>query len=223
MFSIAIAAALLAPSNPVADAWAKCLTDQVERLSTGSGTADQVAGAAIRNCASHEIAVRRWVERNAGDASAREVGAEFDKLGREARAEMRKLTIQVRALRAAGGAGTVPGANDRAAARQRAATADRRQTAREAALKQDLKFRLFNASSGTITGFAMLKGGNSSSNWLKGKSVAAGQFRPLTFFSGTSCSHNTRVTFASGRTATQMINYCGKDVLYVSDNEIWAE
>jgi hypothetical protein len=230
MISILFGAILLAPSNPVGDAWAGCLTKQVERLSAGTSSADQVADTAMRNCAAQELALRRWVGEQAGEMSAREVGAEVDKLNREARAEMRKLAVDIRALRgspasaraapsAAGSSAVGSTTSERAAARAMATAAARGPVMSAA----DRSFRLFNASTGIITGFATIGGnGSVSGNWIV-TPVAKGAFKPLTFASATACRHTARITFATGRTTTKSLDFCGKDILYVSNKDLWTE
>ncbi len=121
---------------------------------------------------------------------------------------------------------TPPAAQDpRAAARAAAARANVRATANSAALKADLAFRLFNSSRVPITNFVMLSAsGSSSKNWLRpGESVAPQAFRNMNFATGSACRHNTQITFANGARLNQSIDYCRKDILYVSDRDMWIE
>lgn len=127
---------------------------------------------------------------------------------------------------------TVPSrTNPRAAARsapdpRRAARAMAGRTdAQSAAINADLAFRLFNADHLPITQFVIIAAnGTPSKNWLKGgERVAPEAFKPLRFFTAKTCNHNVRITYADGQIANQQINFCGKDILYASGTDIWAE
>jgi hypothetical protein len=45
----------------------------------------------------------------------------------------------------------------------------------------------------------------------------------MNFAAGTACTHTVRVTFAGGGRTTRPINFCGKNILYVSNDDIWIE
>jgi hypothetical protein len=117
------------------------------------------------------------------------------------------------------------GEDSRSAARAMAGRASSRDAARGAALKADLAFRLFNASNVPIVELSMIgTNGVPSANWLKaGERVAPQAFRAMSFAVGRACSHRVRITYANGARATQPINFCGKDVLYASGSDVWAE
>lgn len=113
------------------------------------------------------------------------------------------------------GAGTRPAGGDQP---------DPRAVARAAAMKADLAFRLFNSSGESIVELIMIgKTGTPSGNWLKSGAVMPNGFRNLNFANGSSCSHTVRVTFAGGGRTTRPIDFCGKNTLYVSNNDMWIE
>ncbi len=123
------------------------------------------------------------------------------------------------------GSAAPAGGDARDAARAAAARAGSRDAARSAAVKADLAFRLFNASSESIVEFAMMgASGTPSANWFRTSGpLAANLFRKMNFSTGTTCTHIVRVTFAGGGRTTRPINFCGKNILYVSNDDIWIE
>ncbi|KMS58849.1 MULTISPECIES: hypothetical protein [Sphingobium] len=127
--------------------------------------------------------------------------------------------------RVAGSAPMPAGGDARASARAAAERAGSRDAARSAAVKADLAFRLFNASSESIVEFAMMgASGTPSANWFRTSGpLAANLFRQMNFSTGTTCTHTVRVTFAGGGRTTRPINFCGKNILYVSNDDIWIE
>jgi len=118
-----------------------------------------------------------------------------------------------------------PSSDPRAAARRLAGQTDARATARGAAMKADLAFRLFNASATPISEFVMMgTSGKPSANWLRaGERVAPSLFRSLNFANSQVCTHTARVTFANGAKLLRPINFCGKNTLFVSDRDMWME
>jgi hypothetical protein len=129
---------------------------------------------------------------------------------------------------ASGPSGTPPGGygNDsRSAARAMAGRANARDSARSAAIKADLAFRLFNASNLAIVEVVMVgPNGVASKNWLRaGERVAPQAFRAMNFATAKTCNHKVRITYADGSRAFQPINFCGKDILFASGRDVWAE
>lgn len=118
-----------------------------------------------------------------------------------------------------------PSSDPRAAARRLASQTDARSTARSAAMKADLAFRLFNASATPISELVMMgTSGKPSANWLRaGERVGPSLFRSLNFANTQVCTHTARITFANGAKVQRPINFCGKNTLFVSDRDMWIE
>ncbi|MES2173953.1 MAG: hypothetical protein V4523_08420 [Pseudomonadota bacterium] len=53
--------------------------------------------------------------------------------------------------------------------------------------------------------------------------LAAHLFRKMNVGTGTTCTHTVRVIFGDGGRTTRPINFCGKNILYVSNDDIWIE
>lgn len=127
--------------------------------------------------------------------------------------------------RAAAPRPSAPLGDQRAGARAAAQQADGRAAARSAAMKADLAFRLFNAGSSPIAEMVMIGATRvPSKNWLAtGGALAPNGFRNMNFAKGGSCTLDVRVSFANGARVTRPIDFCGKDVLYASGSDLWAE
>ncbi len=228
MFSILLGLAMV-QANPV-DAWSNCLTSQVERLSMGSATVDAVADQAMRACSSHQLNVNRFITRDAGAVSAGEIQGLLDTMNRDMRREMRTAAIAFRAARRPAASARAAPARTTAPATSPANRDAIRRQARVAAARPatsvrrgQLRFRVFNGSTGTITGYAMINSnGSASANWLRAP-IAPQAFRSLASTPNAVCSQSARVTFANNRTTTRPVDLCGKTILYVSNTDIWAE
>ena len=133
--------------------------------------------------------------------------------------EMDREAMPTRPTRSA-----APLVDDRAAARAKARAALATATRQSQAKKTDMAFKVFISSSRPVTHFQTVGASTVSSNWLK-TPVPVGGCRGLVFKSGeAACSQRTRITFLGGTTREGVINYCGgKDVLYVTNSEIWIE
>ena len=86
----------------------------------------------------------------------------------------------------------------------------------------DFAFDLFNHTKVAVTQLnPKLPDGRWSSNWLKVR-VGPGISTPLRFTdpNDTRCEIQTRVTFADGSYFDDTLNYCNKDTLIVTNDEM---
>lgn len=85
----------------------------------------------------------------------------------------------------------------------------------------DYAFDLFNDTEVAVTQLnTKLTNGQWSSNWLRTR-VAPGESRPMRFNAGDDrCEIQTRVTFVDGSYFDGTVNYCGKETLIVTEDEM---
>lgn len=89
----------------------------------------------------------------------------------------------------------------------------------------DWRISFRNSSTYGVTAFATQRANGSwSSNWLRGR-VLPGQNLAMTFGdrTDTRCEVRTRVTFDNGEYFEQVINYCNRSALIVTDETIRSQ
>ena len=89
----------------------------------------------------------------------------------------------------------------------------------------DWRINFRNSSTYGVTGFATQRANGSwGGNWLRGR-ILPGQNVPMTFGDATDtrCSVRTRVTFDNGEYFEELIDYCNKSTLIVTDETIRSQ